>query len=74
MFPYGIEPATDPKRLEFIVKRILQGEGDLFAFKIQPELEGTILNAVIEYCENNVSLKAVSDLNGRVIDVSIWLL
>ncbi|KAK7747102.1 hypothetical protein SLS62_009157 [Diatrype stigma] len=68
VFPYGIEPNTDPKRLEVIVKRILQREGDLFAFKIQPELEGTILNAVIEYCENDMSLKAVSNLNGRVID------
>lgn len=73
VFPHGLELPNDPKRLEVIVKRILQSEGDLFAFKLQPGIEGSILSAVVEYCENDMSLKAVSNLNGRVIDVSPWL-
>lgn len=73
VFPHRLELPNDPKRLEVIVKRILQSEGDLFAFKLQPGIEGSILSAVVEYCENDMSLKAVSNLNGRVIDVSPWL-
>lgn len=72
IFPHGVQLLTDLKQIEAIVKRILQGEGDLFAFKLQPGIEGSLLNAVAEYCENDTSLKAVSTLNGRLVDVGNW--
>ena len=71
IFPHGLELPNDLKQLEIKVKKILQGEGDLFAFKLQPGVKGSLLSAVVEYCENDVSLKAVSSLNGRVVDVSL---
>ncbi len=70
VFPHGLDLPNDLKQLEVTVKRILQVEGDLFAFKLQPGVEGSLLSAVVEYCENDMSLKAVSNLNGRVVDVS----
>ena len=70
VFPHGLEIPNDLKQLEISVKSILQGEGDLFAFKLQPGVEGSLLSAVVEYCENDVSLKVVSNLNGRVVRVS----
>ena len=71
VFPHGLEPPNDLKQLETSVKSILQGEGDLFAFKLQPGVEGSLLSAVVEYCENDTSLKSASNLNGRVVKVSI---
>ncbi|KAI1752435.1 RNA recognition motif 2-domain-containing protein [Xylaria castorea] len=60
----------DRQRLEQALKRLLQDEGDLFAFK--PELttgaEGSLFSAVVEYCDNDVSLKAVARFNNAIIE------
>ncbi|RYP47337.1 hypothetical protein DL768_006588 [Monosporascus sp. mg162] len=69
VFPHGVNLPNDLKQLEIIVKNILQGEGDLFAFKLQPGVEGSLLSALIEYCDNDMSLNAVSHLNGTVANV-----
>ncbi|KAJ2986435.1 hypothetical protein NUW58_g5033 [Xylaria curta] len=65
----------DRQRLELILKRLLQDEGDLFAFK--PELstgaEGSIFSAVAEYCDNDVSLKAVARFNNTIIEGNFQL-
>ncbi|KAI0546247.1 RNA recognition motif 2-domain-containing protein [Xylaria curta] len=60
----------DRQRLEQVLKRLLQDEGDLFAFK--PELttgaEGSLFSAVAEYCDNDASLKAVARFNNTIIE------
>ncbi|KAI0455684.1 RNA recognition motif 2-domain-containing protein [Xylaria acuta] len=60
----------DRQRLEQALKRLLQDEGDLFAFK--PELttgaEGSLFSAIAEYCDNDVSLKAVARFNNAIIE------
>lgn len=53
------------------MRGLLQSEGELFAFKLQATgVEGSIFNAIVEYCENDISLQAVSRLSGQVIEVS----
>lgn len=53
------------------MQTLLQNEGDLFAFKLQATgVEGSVFNAIAEYCEDDVSLQAVSRLRDRVIEVS----
>ncbi|KAI8947178.1 RNA recognition motif 2-domain-containing protein [Xylaria longipes] len=60
----------DRQRLELALRRLLQDEGDLFAFK--PELttgaEGSLFSAIVEYCDNDVSLKAVARFNNTIIE------
>ncbi|KAI0481657.1 RNA recognition motif 2-domain-containing protein [Xylaria cf. heliscus] len=60
----------DRQRLEIVLRRLLQDEGDLFAFK--PELttgaEGSLFSAIAEYCDNDVSLKAVARFNNTIIE------
>lgn len=61
----------NPRRLYNFMHALLQNEGDLFAFKLQATgVEGSIFNAIVEYCENDISLQAVARLNGQVIEVS----
>lgn len=61
----------DRQRLELALKRLLQDEGDLFAFK--PEVatgaEGSLFSAIVEYCDNDISLKAVARFNNTIIEV-----
>ncbi|KAI0118940.1 RNA recognition motif 2-domain-containing protein [Nemania sp. FL0031] len=58
------------QRLEVILQRILQSEGDLFAFKIERTTgaEGSIFSAIAEYCDNDASLKAVARFNNTIIE------
>ncbi|KAI0200701.1 RNA recognition motif 2-domain-containing protein [Astrocystis sublimbata] len=61
---------VDRQRLEMILQRLLQEEGDLFAFK--PELtagaEGSLFSAIAEYCDNNASLKAVARFHNTIFE------
>jgi hypothetical protein len=60
-----------PNELRSFLQNLLLSEGDLFAFKTQEGgVEGSLLFAVVEYCDNDVSLRAVSNLNGKVVEVS----
>lgn len=53
------------------MQAFLAEQGDLFAFKVHGEgVEGSILSAIVEYCDNDTSLRAVSELHGRVVEVS----
>ncbi|KAK8848828.1 RNA recognition motif 2-domain-containing protein [Apiospora arundinis] len=55
---------TNPLALYEMLQQKLQNEGDLFAFKMQATgVEGSVFNAIVEYCENDVSLQAVSKLH-----------
>ncbi|KAK8057718.1 hypothetical protein PG996_011655 [Apiospora saccharicola] len=55
---------TNPLQLYDMLQQKLQNEGDLFAFKLQATgVEGSVFNAIVEYCENDVSLQAVSKLH-----------
>ncbi|KAJ8123704.1 hypothetical protein ONZ43_g404 [Nemania bipapillata] len=58
------------QRLEVTLQRLLQTEGDLFAFKIERTTgaEGSIFSAIAEYCDNDVSLKAVARFNNTIIE------
>ncbi|KAK8117488.1 uncharacterized protein PG998_005769 [Apiospora kogelbergensis] len=55
---------TNPLQLYDMLQQKLQNEGDLYAFKLQATgVEGSVFNAVVEYCENDISLQAVSKLH-----------
>ncbi|KAI0480557.1 RNA recognition motif 2-domain-containing protein [Xylariaceae sp. FL0804] len=64
---------ADFQHLETILKRILQSQGDLFAFKAQAlgGAVGSVFSAVAEYCDNDTSLRAVSMLNNHIIDIML---
>lgn len=62
---------TNPLQLYDMLQQKLQNEGDLFAFKLQATgVEGSVFNAIVEYCENDVSLQAVSKLHLHNTEVS----
>ena len=57
------------KKAERVIKKILQGEGDIFAFKrISSTVDG-IFRAVAEFSDINSSLTAVSRLDGLILEV-----
>ncbi|KAK8076405.1 hypothetical protein PG994_003677 [Apiospora phragmitis] len=59
----GIITAHEGQLYDMLQQK-LQNEGDLFAFKLQATgVEGSVFNAIVEYCENDVSLQAVSKLH-----------
>lgn len=61
----------DAHYIELTVQQLFLTEGDLFAFKVEPTgAEGNLLGAVVEYCDNDMSLRAVSKFNNTVIGVS----
>jgi hypothetical protein len=65
---------VDRGRLVHFVHELLMEQGDLFSFKIDMEgVKGSVLSAVVEYCDNDVSLRAVSELHGKVVEVSALL-
>ncbi|KAI0971707.1 RNA recognition motif 2-domain-containing protein [Xylaria arbuscula] len=70
VFATHVPVFIEPQRFELILKRLLQEQGDLFALK--PELnagaEGSLFSAIAEYCDNDVSLKAVSRFNNTIIE------
>jgi hypothetical protein len=62
--------AVDPNQLKPLVQNILAAHGDLFAFKIQPNGVGSsVMNALVEYCDNDVSLRAITELGSKVVEV-----
>ncbi|KAH8199433.1 hypothetical protein TruAng_006428 [Truncatella angustata] len=59
----------DRVQLVTYLQELLVEQGDLFAFKENTEgVEGSVLSAVVEYCDNDVSLRAVAELQGKVVD------
>ncbi|KAI1824877.1 RNA recognition motif 2-domain-containing protein [Xylaria intraflava] len=70
VFPTSVASAIEPGQLNLRVKKILQEEGDLFAFKpnVGDGAEGSLFSAVAEYCENDVSLNVVTRLNNAIIE------
>ncbi|KAF2969257.1 hypothetical protein GQX73_g4363 [Xylaria multiplex] len=70
VFATQVPVLIEPQRIELTLKRLLQDQGDLFAFK--PELstgaEGSLFSAIAEYCDNDVSLRAVSRFNNTIIE------
>jgi hypothetical protein len=78
VFPTSAAVPIEAQRLELVLKRLLQDEGDLFAFKPEPSTgaEGSLFSAIAEYCDNDVSLRAVARFNNTVIEVcalALWL-
>ncbi|KAI0433941.1 RNA recognition motif 2-domain-containing protein [Xylaria sp. FL1042] len=70
VFATNVPIFMESQRFELILKRLLQDQGDLFAFK--PEMstgaEGSLFSAIAEYSDNDVSLKAVSRFNNTIIE------
>ncbi|KAI8634921.1 RNA recognition motif 2-domain-containing protein [Xylariaceae sp. FL1651] len=61
---------TESQKLELTLKRLLQDEGDLFAFKADSSTgaEGSLFSAIAEFCDNDVSLRAVARFNNSIIE------
>lgn len=53
------------------VFKLLQAEGDLFAFQKDPRSEEGALKAIIEYADAALAMNVASKLNGVMIDVSV---
>ncbi|KAL7626686.1 hypothetical protein AAE478_003460 [Parahypoxylon ruwenzoriense] len=68
VFAHSTNTITEPQQLENFLKNLLQSEGDLFAFKTREGVEGSLMSAVVEYCDNDMSLRAVSRFNGVVVN------
>ncbi|KAI1351696.1 RNA recognition motif 2-domain-containing protein [Xylaria sp. FL0043] len=70
VFATNIPFFIESQRFELILKRLLQDQGDLFAFKPETSTgaEGSLFSAIAEYCDNDVSLKAVSRFNNTIIE------
>ncbi|KAH8653383.1 RNA recognition motif 2-domain-containing protein [Xylariales sp. PMI_506] len=63
---------VDPTYVHIFIQGVLLSQGDLFAFKpLQNGVEGSLLSAIIEYSDENVSQKAVSNLSSKVLDSSM---
>jgi hypothetical protein len=73
VFPTQAAIHIESQRLEITLKRILQNEGDLFAFKAQPSTgaEGSVFSAIAEYCDNDASLRAVARFNNVIVEVCL---
>ncbi|KAI3337014.1 RNA recognition motif 2-domain-containing protein [Xylariaceae sp. AK1471] len=70
VFPTPAAVPIESQRLELALKRLLQNEGDLFAFKPEPTTgaEGSLFSAIAEYCDNDVSLRAVARFNNTIME------
>ncbi|KAI5864582.1 RNA recognition motif 2-domain-containing protein [Durotheca rogersii] len=68
VFAHAANAITDPQQLEAFLKDILQSEGDLFALQTREGVQGSLMSAVVEYCDNEMSLRAVSRFNGVVVN------
>ena len=60
----------DVSQVEPHVFKLLQAEGDLFAFQKDRRSEEGALKAIIEYADFTVAMNVASKLNGLIIDVS----
>ncbi|KAI1777668.1 RNA recognition motif 2-domain-containing protein [Hypoxylon cercidicola] len=67
LFPHPVNVTADTKQLEHTLKEVLQSEGDLFAFKPQSGAKGSILSAVVEYCDNDMAKRASSKFNNVLV-------
>lgn len=71
--PPSLQNIEQNQLIEFM-QGLLVGHGDLFAIKIHSEgVEGSVLSAIVEYCDNDTSLRAVAALHGTVAEVSQML-
>ncbi|KAI0840640.1 RNA recognition motif 2-domain-containing protein [Hypoxylon sp. FL0890] len=66
VFPHSTNPMT-VSQIEGIVKMVLRSEGDLYAFKLHDGAEGSLMSAIAEFCDNDMSLRAVSKFNSVVM-------
>ncbi|OTB07122.1 hypothetical protein M426DRAFT_8851 [Hypoxylon sp. CI-4A] len=48
------------------LKQILRSEGDVYAFKLRPGVEGSILSGIVEYSDDETALRAASKLHSTV--------
>lgn len=54
-----------------IVQRVLQCQGQIFAFvKLSGFEEGT-MRGIVEYCDSSAAAAAISTCNGAIFDVSL---
>ncbi|KAF7516037.1 hypothetical protein G7054_g14323 [Neopestalotiopsis clavispora] len=59
---------VDAASLANFMQEIFREQGDLFAFKVTSQgVEGSVMSAILEYCDNDVSLRATAELNGQVV-------
>lgn len=73
MFSHSRQSITTQELEEFL-KALLRTEGDLYAFKPHEGVIGSAMSVIAEYCDNDMALRAVTKLNGVVVDVSIYSL
>ncbi|OTA93327.1 hypothetical protein M434DRAFT_31100 [Hypoxylon sp. CO27-5] len=66
VFPHSQNPMT-VSQVEGIMKMLLRSEGDLYAFKIHDGAEGSLMSAIAEFCDNDMSLRAVSKFHSIVM-------
>lgn len=63
---------VDAASLANFMQGIFREQGDLFAFKVTLQgVEGSVMSAILEYCDNDVSLRATAELNGQVVKVGL---
>lgn len=56
------------------VLKLLQTEGDLFAFQKDLRTEEGAVKAIIEYADASLAMNVASKLNGAIVEVSAnWL-
>ncbi|KAI1769594.1 RNA recognition motif 2-domain-containing protein [Hypoxylon sp. FL1150] len=67
LFPHMANVSIDTEQLKHTLKEALQSEGDLFAFKPQNGVKGSILSAVVEYCDNEMAKRASSKFNNVLV-------
>lgn len=57
-------------QVESHVLKLLQYEGDLFAFQKDPRSEEGAVKAIIEYADASLAMNVASKLNGVIVEVS----
>ncbi|KAI0180246.1 RNA recognition motif 2-domain-containing protein [Hypoxylon sp. FL1284] len=67
LFPHPATAKPDTKQLERTLKEVLQSEGDLFAFKLQDGVKGSIMSAIVEYCDNAMARRAHSKFSNLLV-------
>ncbi|KAI1094580.1 RNA recognition motif 2-domain-containing protein [Rostrohypoxylon terebratum] len=67
VFSHSMQPITTQELEEFL-KALLRTEGDLYAFKPHDGVTGSVMSVIAEYCDNDMALRAVTKLNGVVVD------
>ncbi|KAJ1335459.1 RNA recognition motif 2 [Microdochium nivale] len=68
VFSYSAQSATESDCLHDLVLSLLRVEGDVFAMKPQTGVEGSLYNAVIEYCDGETALRVMAKLHGLMVD------